>query len=95
MSTLIEWEVLNPTAEYEKVCYIHAPGITTLEGKRIGMLWNNKPDGDIFLDSFGELLQERFKDIGLTKFYAPDVIWSEDTSSKVENVDAVIAGVGD
>ena len=57
------FEVLNPVApasitrismDYEK---------ENLEGKRVGLFWNRKPNGEIVLSEFGELLKKRYSDI--------------------------------
>ena len=41
--------------------------LETLEGKSIGLFWNGKPNGDVFLKS-GELLKTRFKNIKLIEY---------------------------
>lgn len=43
--------------------------LDTLEGKTIGLFWNTKPNGDVFLNRIGELLEEQFKNIKLIKYF--------------------------
>ena len=53
-------EVLDPTGvEVEKTKKL-APRPDTLEGKRIGLIWNTKPNADVLLDEIGKLLKERY-----------------------------------
>lgn len=33
---------------------------TSLEDKVMGIVWNDKPGGDVLLNRFGDLLEERF-----------------------------------
>lgn len=46
-----------------------APRISTFEGKRIGLHWNGKPNGNFFLNRLAELLEKKYKGIKLIKFY--------------------------
>ena len=46
-----------------------APRISTFEGKRIGLHWNGKPNGDFFLNRLAELLEKKYKGIKIIKFY--------------------------
>lgn len=49
-----------------------APRIDTFEKKRVGLLWNGKPNGDFFLNRVAELLKEKYKDIDIVKFWEID-----------------------
>ena len=46
--------------------------VDTLEGKRVGLLWNGKPNGDVFLNRVAELLEENYKNIEIIKFWEVD-----------------------
>ena len=46
-----------------------APRPASLEGKKIGLVWNGKANGDIALRRAGELIQQRVPGIEL-KFYS-------------------------
>ena len=72
--------------------------LDSLDGKRIGLLWNNRPGGERILKHVVELLGQkyRFSEVYFTKKRlignaAPREI-IEDLASRV---DAVIVGVGD
>jgi len=74
--------------------------LDTLEGKTIGLFWNTKPNGDIFLDRVGELLVEQFRDVKLIKYFPgkPTVINPcplPAIREVAENCDGVINGFGD
>jgi len=49
-----------------------APRIKNLSGKRIGLLWNSKPNGDLFLNGVAEHLNERYQNIRIIKFWELD-----------------------
>lgn len=72
--------------------------LDSLNGKRIGLLWNNRPGGERILNHVVELLAQKYKFSGvyftkkrLIGNAAPREI-IEDLASRV---DAVIVGVGD
>lgn len=44
------------------------PRIETFDAKRVGLFWNVKPNGDVFLNRVGELLRDRFKDVKIIEF---------------------------
>ena len=87
------------TKEYSDI----ASRVSTLEGRRIGLLWNGKPNGDIFLDRVAENLEKRCKDIKIIKFWKVDPEhtalsnkYSEETLDRIANsADIVIASQAD
>jgi hypothetical protein len=67
---VLEWELVNPqggAVEVEKVDITPHP--SSLEGKTIGLRWNGKAGGDIFLDRVAELLIEQVQDVEVIKIY--------------------------
>lgn len=59
---MVRLEVLNPAGKVMKVEKKPlAPRPSTLEGKRLGLVFNLKPGGEILLTRTAELLKERFK----------------------------------
>ena len=80
-----------------------APRINSFEGKRIGLLWNSKPNGDFFLNRVAELLVERYKDIKIIKFWEVDPVRTKHADRKTDealdfmakNADMVIASNAD
>lgn len=79
------------------------PRIDTLDGKKVGLLWNGKPNGDFFLDRVAELLKERFSGVEVVKFWEvdprgtahPDKKSDEALDFIARSADIVIAGQGD
>ena len=62
-------EVLNPVAIRQGEvgqCSL-APRPKSLNGKKVGLLWNGKRNGDIALARAGELLKSRFRDVQLIR----------------------------
>ena len=62
-------EVLNPVATSQGAVEQSslAPRSKSLDAKKVGLLWNSKPGGDVALSRVGELLQNRFKDVQLVR----------------------------
>jgi hypothetical protein len=57
----VKLEVMDPTGIDPRLDgSIGAPRINTLEGKRIGLVWNNKDYGDKLLEQVKDLLQKRY-----------------------------------
>jgi len=87
------------TQEYSDI----ASRVSTLEGKRIGLLWNGKPNGDIFLDRVAEVLEKKYKEAEIIKFWKVDPEhtalsnkYSEETLDRIaKSADIVIASQGD
>ncbi|RMF94180.1 MAG: hypothetical protein D6736_00545 [Nitrospinota bacterium] len=75
-----------------------APRLPSLKGKRLGILWNNRPGGDRLLRYVAEILHQKYElaEIYFTKkpFIGneapPEVL--EDLASRV---DAAVVGLGD
>jgi hypothetical protein len=55
-----------------------------LTGKRVGLYWNTKPNGDVFLSRLAELIEEKFK-IEIVKFFPGKVDTSQAISEIVLN----------
>jgi hypothetical protein len=95
-----EWEIMVPMATGRVTKAEGAPGLKTLDGKRVGLFWNTKPNGDVFLLRIGERLKERFENIQLIEFMpgkadsaigAPAVALKEAAT----RCDAVLLSTGD
>ena len=62
----VRLRVLNPAGEVEKIeKKTLAPRPNSLDGKRVGLVFNQKTGGDILLTRTAELLKKRFKDINV------------------------------
>jgi hypothetical protein len=64
-----DWQLVNPMGAMKVTPIKLAPRITTLEGKTIGLKWNQKPNGNILLDRVAELLKEKYPTAKIIKFY--------------------------
>ena len=75
-----------------------AERLASLDGKRIGVLWNNRPGGDKLLHELVRLLGERH-DLADVYFTKKPFIGNEAPEDVIEEVlahaDAAIVGVGD
>lgn len=92
----VEWEVLDPSAEYEKLVYQPAPRLPDLNHRKIGLYWNGKPDGDVLLNAIGELLRDRFEGIDLLTSFTPQFPLTPKMIKQIaEESDAVISSIGD
>ena len=61
-SSMVRLEVLNPAGKVVKVeKKTLAPRLPTLDGKRLGLVFNQKTGGETLLTRTAELLKERFK----------------------------------
>jgi hypothetical protein len=95
MSDQIEWKVMNPTAQYDKIIYKQPQKIDAVDNKKIGLFWNGKVDGYKLLDNIGVLLNKKFKDVKIMRYDLCIGIGDEKIRQLAEECDAVIAGVGD
>jgi len=97
-------QVYNPTGAVmaERIANF-APRIDAFDGKRIGLLWNSKPNGDFYLNRVAELLSQRFPSSKIIKFYETHAAETANPDKKsdaaldlvVQNADVVISAQGD
>lgn len=90
--------VLDPRLKKTSRMVTPAPRLKTLEGKRVGILWNNRLGGDRLLKHVGKLLQEQHgvSEIYFTKkTFVGNAAPGEVLNDIVSRVDAAICGVGD
>lgn len=91
--------VFNPTGTKKGKERIGAPRLPALNGKRVGVIWNGKLGGDIFLERISELLKERYSvtivervnDRGDTNKVIEQAVVNRLTAT----CDAVVIGTGD
>jgi len=91
----VEWEVLNPLAEYETPVFAPSPRLTDLNGKTVGLYWNGKSNGNVLLEEIGKLLEERFKNIKIIKYWLHISVGADNQKRMAEQCDAVISAQGD
>ena len=54
-----EWKVLNPVGAVDIEDHGGAERFDDFAGKRIGLWWNGKPNGDVFLNEVARQLESR------------------------------------
>ena len=92
-----EFVVFNPTAVITRQSQQLADRLDTLAGKKIGLLFNSKPNADVLLRRVQERISERFGDTefvfrmkpGAAKGMAPEVV------EAMSDCDAVVNAFGD
>lgn len=97
------YEVLSPWSEADPIPLEGlAPRVKELDGKKIGLLCNNKRAAPLILDAADRILKERFPTCETSRFEATTFSVSSlepDRKKQFEDwingVDAVVASVGD
>ena len=88
--------VLNPRGEIEaEPSQAVSPRVAELEGKRIGLYWNGKPDGDYFWDTIEALLNEKFPTATVVRYNGPGDLGEMSAEKLMNEVDTLMYGVGD
>lgn len=88
--------VLNPRGEIEATpAPAVSPRVADLKGKRIGIYWNGKPDGDFFWDTIEGLLREKFPTATILRYNGPGDLGDTLAAKMAKEVDAFMYGVGD
>ena len=101
--TVASFEVLSPWAEADPIPLRGlAPRLDKLDGKKIGLLSNNKRAAPLILDVTEKLLKEKYPSIKVSRFSARTFSVSslekdreKEFNDWLMEVDAVIAAVGD
>jgi hypothetical protein len=88
--------VLNPRGERDAMpARGISPRVADLEGKRIGLYWNGKPDGDYFWDTIEGLLKKRFPTSKILRYNGPGDLGDTLAAQIAKEVDTFLYGVGD
>ncbi len=96
MDSNITLKVLNPRNELQPgPVYGISPRVAELEGKRVGLYWNGKPDGDYFWDTIEGLLKERFPTASIRRYNGPGDLGKAVADKVAKEVDTLMYGVGD
>jgi hypothetical protein len=67
-----KWTVMNPVGDVEIENLGGASRLDDFSGKRIGLWWNGKPNGDIFLDELARQLESRFSGMAAVRMWEID-----------------------
>ena len=89
-------KVLNPRGESEPPPNLGITSrVTDLAGKKIGLYWLGKPDGDVFFDRVQKLLEEKFPTATVLRYTGAFDIGDGLAAKMAKEVDTFIYGVGD
>lgn len=98
----MQWTVLNPVAAAKVGAQGTAAKLEDFSGKRVGLWWNGKPGGDVFLNEVAAQLESRFPGMQTvriwehrprsTSFYG---IPKDDITFMAGAADVVIGALGD
>jgi hypothetical protein len=72
-----------------------SPRLASLEGKKIGIYWNGKPDGDYFWDTIEGLLKKKFPTATVFRYNGPGDLGEALATKMAKEVDTFLYGVGD
>lgn len=89
---------LDPRQGPSTGAVVPANRLTSLTGKRIGILWNNRPSGDKLLQQLAAFLHQKyeFSEIYFTKkTFIGNAAPQEIIDDVASRVDVAIVGVGD
>lgn len=93
--------LLSPVADVQVEEFEIADRVPDLDGKTIGLFWNGKPNGDIFLDEVGNELKARFTVSRIVKLWEvkPDTRTfgnsMDNLKSMAQNADVIIGASAD
>jgi len=94
MESLIE--IVNPVGVPQtQVSKLARRAYESLAGRRVGLLDNNKPNADKFLQFVGEMLQARFPDISLVPKRKMTRMESDGLARLAESCDVVVNAFAD
>jgi hypothetical protein len=92
-------EVLDPTGDVVRAGRVpFSKRLDRIQGKRIGLVWNGKPNADRLLDFIEGLLHERFPEVKTSRYATSNVanrLKPGELEGMAERIDAVIYASGD
>ena len=90
--------VMDPTAPPRELSHSMALRPDDLRGRRVGFLWNSKPNGDALFSRLEELLREKYE-ITMTSYQRKPTASLPADDKVIEELaasaDAVVVGLGD
>lgn len=94
---MAELRVLSPEAISQGDLKILPPATrpSTLDDKRIGLLWNDKRGGDVALRKLGQLIQQRYRNVQLVPYQGPRGYPKALLEKAFEDCDLFIGATGD
>jgi hypothetical protein len=94
---MVKLKLLNPeaTSQGDVHTFPVAPRPSTLDGKTVGLLWNDKRGGDLALRRVGQLLQDRFKNVTVIPYQGPRGYPKSLLEQAFEECDVFVGSTGD
>jgi|SRR3954470_20907163 hypothetical protein len=96
------WSLESPAGELRQAAVAAAERSSGFAGRTIGLFWNGKPGGDVFLEEVGRELSQRFQGAKVLKIWEarPDTVTSYGNSAAnleymARSADLVIAASSD
>jgi hypothetical protein len=96
------WTLLSPVGDPQVEQFRIAGRVPDLNGKVIGLFWNGKPNGDIFLKSIAEKLQKRWRTLKIVPMWEVKPDTRTALGNSMDNLramaltaDLIIGGSGD
>ena len=81
-----QWELINPAGVIEATFFNAAPRLTSLDGKTIVLRWNEKHNGDNFLNRIAELFKKNVPTAKVIKLYDIDKSTIKISGSAIESM---------
>ncbi len=94
----VKLEVFSPVGIADIKPVKPAPRLNTLEGKKIGLIWNVKPGGQYLLDEVEKQLSAKYKGVTFVRMQSEQGMSAEEMIAVLKGappVDAVVHSVGD
>lgn len=64
-----QWILMNPVADTEARHFSMSDRASSLDGRTVGLFWNGKPNGDIFLNEVARHLEARFARVKIVSMW--------------------------
>jgi hypothetical protein len=95
-----DYQVVSPMGNSTMKVVSPAPRLTSLQGKKIGLIWNVFTNGDVLANALGDLLSKRFRSETVRLPSGKGLNWGSYPEPSIKEVvkeakiDALIAAVG-
>ena len=94
---MVKLRILDPEAVRQGDLHVSpsAPRPASLDGKTVGLLWNDKRGGDVALRRAGQLLQERYQNVNVIPYQGPRRYPKALLEKAFEECDVFVGSTGD
>jgi hypothetical protein len=89
--------ILSPLGRQQQGFSPLAPRPESLSGRKVGLLWNAKANGDLFLEEFRAMVEAQQADVEFEVFFKsnPNDAPEGDMARRLHACDVVVTAVGD